>query len=98
MRYYVTSDVHSFYAPLLRAHTTYGHRHYGQESEEAKPDGAGAEGATAAKAKGASLEDAQAAPAAKSTVCYEPFYADGLIAIDAATVLSGRVNCLVLED
>lgn len=29
---------------------------------------------------------------------YDPFYYDGIIAIDATTVLSGKVNCLVIED
>lgn len=29
---------------------------------------------------------------------HSPFYADGIIAIDAGTVHSGTVNCLVLED
>lgn len=29
---------------------------------------------------------------------FDPFFYDGLIAIDATTVLSGKVNCLVLED
>ena len=29
---------------------------------------------------------------------YSPFYGDGMIAIDACTVLSGQVNILVLED
>lgn len=28
----------------------------------------------------------------------EPYYADGIIAIDACTALSGKVNCIVLED
>lgn len=28
----------------------------------------------------------------------DPFYADGIIAIDACTARSGRVNCIVLED
>ncbi|MBQ8432382.1 MAG: metallophosphoesterase [Clostridia bacterium] len=30
--------------------------------------------------------------------CSEPFYGDGMIAIDAGTVQSGRVNVLVIED
>ena len=29
---------------------------------------------------------------------YEPYYDDGIIAIDACTVRSGKVNCLVIED
>lgn len=29
---------------------------------------------------------------------YTPFYADGIIAIDACTAVSGRVNCVVIED
>ena len=29
---------------------------------------------------------------------HTPFYADGIIAIDATTVVSGVVNCLVIED
>ena len=29
---------------------------------------------------------------------FSPFYADGIIAIDACTAYSGKVNCLVLED
>lgn len=28
----------------------------------------------------------------------DPYYADGIIAIDGCTVLTGKVNCLVLED
>ena len=27
-----------------------------------------------------------------------PFYGDGIIAIDACTLLSKKINCLVLED
>ena len=29
---------------------------------------------------------------------YSPFYADGIIALDACTARSGKVNCLVIED
>ncbi len=29
---------------------------------------------------------------------FTPFYADGIIALDACTAYSGRVNCVVLED
>lgn len=29
---------------------------------------------------------------------HSPYYAPGIIALDACTVLSGRVNCIVLED
>lgn len=29
---------------------------------------------------------------------HSPFYADGIIAIDACTARSGRVNCIVIED
>jgi hypothetical protein len=29
---------------------------------------------------------------------YSPFYADGIIALDACTARSGRVNCIVIED
>ena len=29
---------------------------------------------------------------------FDPFYYAGLIAIDATTVLSGKVNCIILED
>ena len=29
---------------------------------------------------------------------FRPFYGDGLIAIDACTVLSGVTNCIVIED
>lgn len=28
----------------------------------------------------------------------DPYYADGIVAIDGCTVMSGKVNCLVLED
>jgi serine/threonine protein phosphatase 1 len=30
--------------------------------------------------------------------CFEPYLADGIIAIDACTSHSGRVNCIVIED
>ena len=29
---------------------------------------------------------------------FDPFYADGIIALDACTARSGKVNCIVLED
>ncbi len=29
---------------------------------------------------------------------HSPFYADGIIALDACTAVSGSVNCIVLED
>jgi hypothetical protein len=29
---------------------------------------------------------------------FSPFFGDGIIAIDACTKVSGKVNCLVLED
>lgn len=29
---------------------------------------------------------------------YSPYYGDGVIALDACTVLSGKVNCIVIED
>ena len=29
---------------------------------------------------------------------YEPYYDDGIIAIDGCTVSSGIVNCIVIED
>lgn len=29
---------------------------------------------------------------------YSPFYGEGIIAIDACTALSGKVNCIVIED
>ena len=29
---------------------------------------------------------------------HSPFYGDGIIAIDACTPLSKKINCLVLED
>ena len=34
----------------------------------------------------------------RSNDCSEPFYGDGMIAIDAGTVRSGRVNVLVIDD
>ena len=30
--------------------------------------------------------------------CYDPFYADGIIAIDASVARSGKINCIVIED
>ena len=29
---------------------------------------------------------------------FSPFYSEGIIAIDACTAVSGRVNCIVIED
>ena len=32
------------------------------------------------------------------TANFEPYYGNGVIAIDACTALSGKVNCIVIED
>ena len=29
---------------------------------------------------------------------YSPFYAEGIIALDACTAYSGKVNCIVIDD
>ena len=34
----------------------------------------------------------------RSTMCYDPFHGDGMIAIDGLTVMSGQVNVLVIRD
>ena len=72
MKYYVTADIHGFYAELHKALKEVGYftdAEYEGKSSEFGPD-----------------------------ADFSPYYGPGVIALDACTAHSGRINILTLED
>ena len=90
MKYYVVADVHGFYTELITALTEKGFfEDKGPHKLIVCGDWHCSYGHAKVEGKGTERG---------ANADYSPYYGKGIIALDACTVLSKKVNCIVIKD